>query len=504
MKNSPDRANRRLLLKAGVASALAVAARASAQPDTMARSSEKPADSVANKPGEDGISPLMRTVSTYIARAGQTALPDQVTEATKHHLLDTLAAMVSGSHLLPGRKAIAYVRAQRGAQEACVPGSRVVTTVVNAALAGGMLGHSDETDDVHGPSSTHPGCGTVPAALAMAESVQASGTALLRAVALGYDIGTRLAMALGGSAFSAAGHATHSFGPTFGGAAACASLARFNPDQVRHLLSYCSHQASGISYWARDTEHVEKSFVFGGMPARNGAAAATMVAAGMTGVDDAFSGERNFFFAFGPKNKPEELIRELGERFEIGRTDIKRWAVGAPIQAALDSVFELVKENKLKAGDVEKAVVRLSHQGVRTVDNRAMPDICLQHMVAVMLMDGIATFDAAHDVARMKDPKVLEVRRRIELVGDDELERLMPSRQAIVELKLRDGRELRRHTQFVRGTAQNPMNRQEVDDKCYPLFVPVLGKKRAHGLIDAIWRLESVKSVRTLRPLLMA
>ena len=128
------------------------------------------------------ISPVMGTVSRYIATALSKPLPARVMECTKHHLLDTIAAMVSGSRLLPGERALAYVKAQGGTKEACVPGSRIVTTVVNAALAGGMLAHADETDDSHAPSLTHPGCGIVPVALAMAEREGASGTALLRAV----------------------------------------------------------------------------------------------------------------------------------------------------------------------------------------------------------------------------------------------------------------------------------------------------------------------------------
>ncbi|HKA42515.1 MAG TPA: MmgE/PrpD family protein [Burkholderiales bacterium] len=454
------------------------------------------------KPQETPISPLMRTVSAYIAGALKKPLPEGVTEVTKHHLLDTLAAMVSGSHLLPGRKAIAYIKAQGGTKEACVPGSRIVTTVVNAALAGGMLAHADETDDSHAPSLTHPGCGIVPAALAMAEREQAGGTALLRAVALGYDIGTRLSIALGGYEFSEAGHDTHAFGPMFGAAAAAGALAGLTTDQVRHMLSYTAQQASGLSNYARDTEHIEKAFIFGGMPARNGAAAATMVASGMTGIDDSFSGQRNFFFAFGPKARPEELTRGLGEVYEVVNTNIKRWSVGSPIQAPLDSLSELIKVHKLKAPDVEKVVVRVSHRGANTVNNREMPDICMQHMVAVMMLDGTATFEAAHDVKRMQDPKVLEVRRRVELYGDDELQRAMPSRQGIVELKLRDGRELRHHTREVRGTAANPMNREEVDEKCFPLLASVIGKKRARDLIDRVWRIEQVKDVRALRPLL--
>src|SRR5205807_890738 len=146
-----------------------------------------------NKPT---ISPVMHELASYIARAAKKPLPKPVKEKTKHHVLDTIAAMVSGSRLLPGQKAISYVKTRGGTAEATVIASRIVTSAENAALANGMLAHADETDDSHAPSLTHPGCGVVPAALAMAEREQANGTAFLRAVALGYDVGCRMTMAL--------------------------------------------------------------------------------------------------------------------------------------------------------------------------------------------------------------------------------------------------------------------------------------------------------------------
>ena len=133
-----------------------------------------------------------------------------------------------------------------------------------------------------------------------------------------------------------------------------------------------------------------------------------------------------------------------------------------------------------------------------------MPDICMQYMCAVMLIDGTASFDSAHDVKRMKDRKVLDVRSRIELRGDDELTRAMPSRQGIVEVTLKDGRELRHHVKAVRGTADNPMTRAEVDEKCFHLLAPILGEKRARLLCDTVWTIEDVPDVRELRPLLRA
>ncbi len=456
------------------------------------------------------VSPLMQELSAYIAGALKRPLPGAVKEKTKHHVLDTLAAMVSGSRLLPGKKAIAYVKPLGGAQEACVVGSRIVTTAQHAALANGMLAHADETDDSHAPSLSHPGCAIVPAALAMAERERRNGRDLLRAVALGYDVGTRLNMALHAYDFRDAGHSSHSFGPTFGAAAAAGALTGVDAQRARWLLSYAAQQCSGISCWMRDEEHIEKAFDFGGMAARNGTVAASMIAAGFSGVDDVFSGERNFFVAYdethriGKAPEPQRLVQGLGSTYEIMNTNIKRWSVGSPIQAPLDSLLDLIRSHRIKVDDVEKVTVKVARQGANTTDNRNMPDICMQHMCAVMLIDGIVTFESAHDEKRMHDKKVLAVRGRVDLQPDEALTRLLPSRQGIVELRLKGGRELRHHTKAVRGTAQNPMTRAEVDEKAFHLMAPILGKKRARGLCDAVWNLERMADARKLRPLLRA
>lgn len=444
----------------------------------------------------------MRELSGYIAGALRKPLPREVAEKTKHHVLDTLAAMISGSRLRPGRKAMAFARARGGAKEACVVGAGFLTPAENAALANGMAAHADETDDSHAPSLTHPGCGIVPAALAMAEREGRSGQALLRAVALGYDVGCRLTQALDAYQFREDGHSTHSFGPMFGAAVAAGALAGLKPLQVQHLLSYTAQQASGISCWMRDEEHIEKAFDFGGMPARNGVAAALMVAHGFTGVDDALSGERSFFVAYGRKPEPQRLVAGLGETYEVMNTNIKRWSVGSPIQAPLDALDELLTGHAFGADEVERLVVRVAHQGANTTDNRSMPDICMQHLCAVMLLDRTVSFKAAHDERRMRDPKVLALKKKVQLLGDDELSRAMPSRQGIVELDLRGGRRLRHHAKAVRGTAENPMTRAEVEAKAYDLVAPVLGPARGRRLCETIWNLEAIRDVRDLRTLL--
>lgn len=450
-----------------------------------------------------GISPVMTRLSTFMSAAATTSLPAEVVEKTKHMILDTLAAMISGSELPPGRFAINFARAYKGDRIATVAGSNVVCGPIEAALANGMLAHSDETDDTHPPSQSHPGSSTIPAALAVGERFNISGRQFLRAVTLGYDVGTRVTATLGRLEYMFDSHrSTHSIAGTFCAAAAAGCAASLNAQQMRWLLSYTAQQASGTAAWQRDTDHIEKAFDFAGMPARNGVTAALLVQAGGTGVGDIFSEADNFFDAFQPKNKPDMVIDKLGERYEITRTNIKKWTVGSPIQAPLDALEILLKRYKFQPDQVKQIVVRDATNEAKIVDNREIPDICLQHMIAVMLIDKTASFKSAHDTARMKDPEILKQRAKVKLVGDEELEKLMPRRVGIVEVTLNDGMRFSERVDNVRGTFENPMPRDEVIVKARDLVTPVLGAATFTKLTDKVFDIENVKSVLELRPLL--
>ncbi len=450
------------------------------------------------------ISAPMRALSSYIAQAPRRRLPAAVAEKARHHVLDTMAAMVSGARLPPGRAAIAYVRGLGGTAQASVVGSRVVTSCVNAALANGMLAHADETDNSHAPSRNHPGCAVVPAALAAAEAGHASGEQFLRAVVLGYDVAARLNYALGADAFAFAGRMTHSFGGTFGAGAAAAALLGLDAAAAQHLLSYCAQQASGVGSSVRDGDHIEKAFDFGGMPARNGIAAATMVAAGFTGVDDVFSGERNFFQAYGATPDPGKLADGLGGRFEILGTNIKKWSAGSPAQSAIDALLHLMETAGVAARNIKTITVHLPTGSDRTVDRTPAPDVNIQHLLAMLLVDGTLTFRSIHDHARMADPTIRALRAKIQVVPSDELLHARPRRQAIVEVETLDGGRHGHRIVAVRGTADNPMNGAEVEAKARDLMGGVLGRKRAEALIEALRNLATVKDMARLRPLWQA
>jgi 2-methylcitrate dehydratase PrpD len=478
---------------AGVAVATAIPCRA-----TSVAVQQQPPDADAEKRG------VITQLSDYMSEASGRPLPGEVAESAKLHILDTLAAMISGVNLPPAKIALKFIHSYGGRRVATVVGSGILCGPIEAAMANGMLSHSDETDDSHAPSQSHPGCGVIPAALAAGEEFSISGTRLVRAVTLGYDVGTRVGMTLGGEDYQTkTSRDTHSITNAFGASAAAGSAAGLSAQQMRWILDQAAQQASGIAAWQRDTQHVEKSLVFGGFPARNGVTSALLIQIGATGVDDIFSGSDNFLAAFGPRADPAMLVEKLGERYEVTHTNIKKWTVGSPIQAPLDALELIMQRNRFKPDQIEKVVVRVGAGEAHIVDNRDMPDICLQHMVAVMLFDGTVTFKSAHNKARMRDPDLLALRSRVELVGDEALQRLYPARVAIVEVKLRDGTKLVQRIDAVRGSAENPMTEEEVTAKARDLMTPFLGTEKSSRLIEAVVNLEKIADVRMLSPLLL-
>jgi 2-methylcitrate dehydratase PrpD len=438
-------------------------------------------------------------LAKYMVEARTRKLPPEVAREARHRILDSLAAMVSGAHLKPGEMAIRYARAQGGVEEASVVTTDIRTSAVNAALANGMFAHADETDDFEPVTKAHPGSHVVPAALAMAEREGSSGLALLNAVTLGYDLSCRLLFALGPDLVRGSHRSAEGTSSTFGAVGAAAALARLDEKGMRHALSYAAQQVSGVWSWVRDAEHVEKAFDFSGMGARNGVTAAIMAQMGFSGVWDVLDGEHNALAALSSDPKPEEMVAGLGSRYFVTETAIKPFSVGYPIQAPLDAFLRLRREHKLNPGNVERIVVRLPEDGARVVNDRSMPDVNCQHIIALALVSGTVSFEDSHSYKRMKEPVVLAAKARVQLIADPALMDRAAPRSGRVEVTLKDGRTVSHFTRHAPGTKENPMDTEAVNAKARLLMAPVLGAEKTEGLIRQINALERVKDVRDLR-----
>ena len=410
--------------------------------------------------------------------------------------------MVSGSRLVPGQKGLHFVATLGGKPEAGVIGADLLTSAANAALANGMSAHADETDDSHYTSRTHPGAAIVPAALAVAQRENSNGGLFLNAVACGYDVGTRVVKALDMPGFTGVHRSSHSFGGTFGAGAAASVLMQLDEERMRHALSYSAQLASGCGSYMHDSGHVEKAFVYAGKSAHAGVMAASMVADGFTAGHDVFTGERNFLDAYAVTKHQEELSAGLGSEFAIVQTNIKKWCVGSPIQAALDALVAIFAQGDVANDTITEILIHMAPNHARTVDGRPMPNVNIQHLMGLMLVDRTITFASCHDEGRLEDPRVRALARLVRLVPSEELAKVKPPRQTIVELVMRDGSKRSARTIAVRGTADNRMERAEVVAKAVDLIAPVLGAARAQAICDAVMDVEQETQMAKWRELL--
>jgi 2-methylcitrate dehydratase PrpD len=450
----------------------------------------------------ESISTEMTALSTYVARARQQELPGEVLERATLHILDTLAAIISGSEMaasLAGRRWAERVFGTADSGPATVFGASHGTTVA-AALCNGMAAHADETDDSHMETHSHPGCAVVPAAVAAAEDVDASGPELLRAVAAGYDVGCRIGRAAGlAHSDIRTGHrSSHALVGAFGAAAAAAVLYGLDDAEVRYALSYTAQLTSGVTTWMRDTDHIEKAFVFAGMPASQGMLAVSLVNAGCTGVADVFSGSPNWLEAVSSHPDRTALSKGLGSDYELLRGTLKKYSVGSPAQAAVEAVVEMMRDDGLSHHGVRHIEIKLPSSSYVIVDNRSMPNINVQYLVAGTLIDGKFSFSMAHDAERMRSPEIVDLVSKTELLPDESIK---GTRDAVVTVQ-RDGAEgpvtHTRHVGHVRGTPALPMTAGEVRAKAMDLIAVTRDRGRAEQLCDAVISLGEQPSVRTL------
>jgi 2-methylcitrate dehydratase PrpD len=172
--------------------------------------------------------------------------------------------------------------------------------------------------------------------------------------------------------------------------------------------------------------------------------------------------------------------------------------VGYPIQSALDAFFALHRQHGLAVENVDHITVRLPEDGARIVNNRSMPDVNCQHMIAMALVDGKVTFASTRSYQRMSDPAVLAVKERVNLVADPALMNPEAPRSAKVDVVLKDGHTLSHFTPHAYGTKQNPMESESVNAKARDLLEPVLGSSRSEAVIERVNGLQDLANVQEL------
>lgn len=442
-------------------------------------------------------------LAEYAASTRHQDLPEEVMERTKRIVLDEMCCAVLGRELDAGRLAHDYVLSLGGRQESAVLGAGARVPAPAAALANGTAGHADEFDGAH-VTGGHPGAVVVHAAVATAEAAGASGADLLTAVALGYDIGTRLVSAGGGSAGLRRRHRLHSdFLHAFGAAAASARLLGLDSSGHRHAAAMASGQSIGLSALMDERRHISKAFA-NGQAAYAGAAAARMAALGFEGNDSIFEAANGVLDAWGTEDGAEILVDGLGRDFAVMGSNFKFYSAGYPIHAPVEAALLLLDREQLTIADISHVTVAMNAHTADIVDRRTMPTINLRTMLATAMVHGGLGYEVSHDAALLADPRIAEVSALIHIERIDEhLSRPPYTRGATVTLTTASGARVEHRVAHPRGHAlRGEVTWADLETKWSRLMADRVGKERFDAAFHAAQALETCTTVADLSALL--
>lgn len=388
-------------------------------------------------------------------------------EAARLLVLDWLGSALAGLGTDTGRIFLEYARLQP-AGKVTLLGLAEGRSVEVAALCNGALSHIVEMDDVERQSVTHPGAVVVPAALAVAERVGASGLDLLAAVVTGYEVMVRVGSAVGAEHYYHF-HNTSTCG-VFGAAAAAGWLLDLDRERLVWALGNAGTQASGL--WQFNDEGALTKSLHPGRAAANGVLAATLSRLGLSGARKILEGERGFFAGLAPRGDPQQVVAHLGEPgqpLRVQRISVKPHASCRHTHAAIDAALALRAQLPL---DAAIAAVQIStYKAALTLcdkpDPRTLADakFSLQFCVAAALARGQVGLAEFSDAA-LADNAVRALLPRVAVAVDPTREAAYPGCwSAAVRVTLADSRTFQAAQERPKGDPENPLTAPELEAK---------------------------------------
>ncbi len=431
-------------------------------------------------------------------------IPPPVLRRTEDLFLDWFGSVLAGKGARPVEAIAGFARVMGpadGASEVLI--SRSGSSPLFAALVNGAASHYAEQDDVHNGSVFHPAAVVFPPALAMAQAIGASGAELLAASVAGYEVGIRVGEFLGRSHYKVF-HTTATAG-TVAAAAAVGRLLRLDATRMLHAFGSAGTQAAGLWEFLRDA--ADSKQLHTGKAAADGLTAACLAQAGFTGARHILEGLQGMAAGMSSDADPAKLTDGLGTRWALAETSFKYHASCRHTHPAADALQQVMRAHGLAAADLERVTAQV-HQGAidvlgpvvdpQTVHQSKFSMGTVLGLIAVCDRAGLAEFDASY-----LDPRVVEVRRKVHIVLDPEVDAAYPQRWiGKVEVVTRDGRRLHGRVDEPKGDPGNTLSRPEIEAKALQLAAYGQGASEAEmrSVIDRVWCLADWPRVERLLP----
>ena len=432
-------------------------------------------------------------LAAYASALRYEDLPGSVVARTKDLVLDTLGTLLGGSRYPAGRLVTQYTEGLGESGPCTVAGSPLRASPVAAAFANATMSHCLEQDDNYNPANAHVANVVLPAALAIAEARHAAGRELITALVAAYDVEGRVGIALDPVRLYARSFHPSSIDGNFGAAAAAGRMLRLEPAQMVQAFGMAGCQASGLLAWVTDASQLSKAFQIG-IASRNGVTAAQLAALGFTGPPHILEGKHNLFRAFSglEDDQTAVLTGGLGERFEIMRTSLKKYAACRQIHAPLDGLFAIMRGHGLSGDDIAAVETSVATSMADIIDNNELPSHNAQYVLAVAAYDGRVEVDQL-DGRRVDDPRIAALSTRIRVLGDDELEKRFPAQwSGITTVRTRDGREFTETVHYPTGDPENALSAADLRTKFRTLTRGAVSERRAAEIEALAARLDGL------------
>ncbi|WP_396449577.1 MmgE/PrpD family protein [Actinomadura sp.] len=421
-------------------------------------------------------------------------LPDEVYDAATRALVDWYSATLAGSGMPPAEILRRALGDSPGSAR-LIPDGRPADPRA-AALINGTASHTAELDDIFRDGIYHPGSPTVAAALAAAQRIGASGERLLRAIAVGYEIGDRIAAAMQ-PAHYAYWHTTGTVG-TLGAAAAVAELLELDTERFAHAVATAATNAAGLQQAFR-SDAMSKP-LHAGHAAEAGLVAAFAAAEGFTGALDILEGPVGLGAAMSDAPDWESAVGRLGRPWAVTQATVKNHSCCGHTFAVVDAGLELraggLDVQAISSVDVETYTTATKVAGYTDPQSAFEAKFSIVYCLAAALRLGTVRL-AAFTPESLADPELRALMSRVTVRASDEFEKDFPGkRRARVTVHLADGTSVTRARDTRKGDPDDPLTDAELRDKFDDLAVPVIGEEAARSLGDALWAARSAADVR--------
>jgi len=443
----------------------------------------------------------------YVVGAQFEDIPRQPISMIKDVILNAFGAIISGATVQGCPEAVKQCKEWGGKKEATILIHGGQVPAHNAAFANSFMARAVGVDEAMVPG-LHTGGSSVPTGLAVAELVGGcSGKDFLAALTVGTEISARLNSSTNYNGFDPTGVCA-----IFASTAIAGRILGLSVEQMWNALGHAFNRSGGSFQGTIDGSIAAR--VLQATASQGGIISAQLAKRGITGPRNFLEGVYGYFHLYaGDQYDPEAIVGELGGRFELSKTFMKKYPSCGTTNPSLDAIFDLMEEKGITPEELEEIRVtvtpstyNLTGKPFEYGDNpRISAMYSIQYCVANALLRKSCKL-RHFDEPMVREPEIMEIIKKIHVKPDPALDK-RNQLATEMEVRMRDGTVYQKSVDFARGMPERPLIKEELMDKFHDCVsfggkpLPKSNIKRIMSLVDG---LEKTKDVRSLIPLLIS